>query len=158
LLIVDDDPAICAVMQMGLEADGTCRTTSAATADAALGIALYDRPDAAIIDAVLPQVPGLALACALVELGVPVLITSGEPLHQQLLSEAGCRFLQKPFHLSQLCAESRLLLDQGKQRLIDLAASLDRLANATGELADVLTQSRQLLQEARRQGAERRSL
>src|SRR5690242_1182140 len=111
LLVVDDDAAVASVMRMGLEADGTCRVTTGPGAMEALAAIEHDRPHAAIIDAVLPQVSGLVLARTVIDLGVPVLIVSGEPGHQKLLLEAGCPFLLKPFRLAQLAAETRLLLD-----------------------------------------------
>jgi DNA-binding response OmpR family regulator len=155
LLVVEDDPAVCAVMQMGLEADGSCRVTSAENARAALHIALHDRPDAAIIDAALPEVHGLALTRAVVGLEIPVLITSGDPTLQQRMIEAGCPFLVKPFGISQLVAETRQLFDAASQRMADLAASLDRMLNARRELAFVIEQSRCLVEESRRFRAER---
>src|SRR5262249_14229197 len=105
LLVVDDDAAVADVMRMGLEADGTCRVTMAPGATEALAAIERDRPDAAIIDAVLPRIPGLLLARTVIDLGVPVLIVSGDLALQKGLSEAGCPFLMKPFRLSQLAWE-----------------------------------------------------
>ena len=155
LLVVEDDPAVCSVMQMGLEADGSCRVTSAESARAALHIALDDRPDAAIIDAALPEVHGLALTRAVVGLEIPVLITSGDPALQERMVEVGCPFLVKPFGISQLVAETRQLFDAASQRMAELAASLDRMLNTRRELAFVIEQSRCLVEESRRLRAER---
>ena len=149
VLVVDDDIAVCEVMRMGLDADGTCRVTCAASAKEALAIALHDRPDAAIIDAVMPGVHGLALARTLIGIGVPVMIVSGEPKLQRQLAGVGCRFLEKPFRLSEVALELRLLLDDASRRTTDLAGCFDRLLNAEPELADVIEQSRRLSEEAR---------
>jgi CheY-like chemotaxis protein len=62
VLVVDDDIAVSEVIRMGLDADGTCRVTCAASAEEALALAQRDRPDAAIVDAAMPGVHGLALA------------------------------------------------------------------------------------------------
>jgi DNA-binding response OmpR family regulator len=155
LLVVEDDPAVCSVMQMGLEADGSCRVTSAESARAAFQIALHDRPDAAIIDAALPEVHGLALTRAVVGLGIPVLLTSGDPALQQRMAEVGCHFLVKPFGVAQLVAETRQLLDTTSQRMTELVASLDRMLTAGRELAFVIEQSRRLVEESHRLRAER---
>ena len=155
LLVVEDDPAVCSVMQMGLEADGSCRVTSAESARAALHIALDDRPDAAIIDAALPQVHGLALTRAVIGLEIPVLITSGDPALQERMVEVGCPFLVKPFGIAQLVTETRQLLDTASQRMAELTASLDRMLNSRCELAYVIEQSRRLVEESRRSRAER---
>jgi DNA-binding response OmpR family regulator len=158
LLVVEDDPAVCSVMQMGLEADGSCRVTGADSARAAFRIALHDRPDAAIIDAALPEVHGLALTRAVVGLEIPVLITSGDPALQERMVEVGCPFLVKPFGIGQLVTETRQLLDTASQRMAQLMASLDRMLTARRELAFVIEQSRRLVEESRRARAERVTL
>ena len=89
VLVVDDDIAVSEVMRMGLEADGTCRVTCAASAKEALAVALGDRPDAAIVDAIMPGVHGLALARTLIGIGIPVMIISGAPELQRRLAAAG---------------------------------------------------------------------
>jgi two-component system, OmpR family, response regulator MprA len=149
VLVVDDDIAVCEVMRMGLEADGTCRVTCAASAAEALSIALGDRPDAAIVDAVMPGVHGLALARTLIAMGIPVMIVSGEPTLQRRLADAGCRFLAKPFRLSEIAVQMRLLLDNATQRATDFAASFERLFNDGPEFAQVIEQSRRLAEESR---------
>jgi DNA-binding response OmpR family regulator len=149
VLVVDDDIAVCEVMRMGLEADGTCRVTGAASAEEALSVALGDRPDAAIVDAVMPGVHGLALARALIGIGIPVMIVSGDPRLQRRLAEAGCRFLAKPFRLSEITVEMRLLLDNATQRATDLSASFERLFNEGPEFAQMIEQSRRLAEESR---------
>ena len=121
LLVVDDDAATADVMRMGLEADGTCRVTIAPCATEALAAIERDPPHAAIIDAVLPRVPGLVLARTVIDLGVPVLIVSGDLAVQKGLAEAGCPFLLKPFRLSELAAETRMLLDTATARRIEVA-------------------------------------
>jgi CheY-like chemotaxis protein len=150
VLVVDDDPAICAVMQMGLEVDGSYRVSSAESAEATLDILDRDPPDAAIIDAVLPRVMGLVLARTVVDRGIPVLLTTGEPLFQQRMSEAGCRFLAKPFSLAQLVAETQRLIDEARERVAESARCLARLAEAGGELRQVLEQSQRLIEAGRR--------
>lgn len=154
VLVVDDDKAVSEVMRMALESDGAWRVSCASSADAALPILVHDRPDAAIIDAVMPQVPGLALARAAVEFGVPVLLVSGNPALQHDLAEAGCSFLFKPFRVSELIVETRKLMDDATRRKIDLAASLDRMFKSREELAHVIEHSRQLREQSRRLRAE----
>jgi len=97
LVVVDDEPAICELMQTALEANGSCRVTPAFSAVEAVAILQRDRPDAAIIDAVLPQVSGLRLAIQALDLGVPVLIATGELATQAKLEAVGCPYLSNPF-------------------------------------------------------------
>src|SRR6185312_17177211 len=79
VLVVDNDSAICDVMRLGLEADGTCRASTATAVDDALRIIDRDPPDAAVVDAIMPPGPGgLVFASRAVGLGVPVLIVTGD--------------------------------------------------------------------------------
>jgi len=155
LLVVDDDAAVADVMRMGLEADGTCRVTIALGAAEALEAIDVDRPHAAIIDAVLPRISGLVLARTVIEIGVPVLIVSGEPHLQKSLAEFGCPFLLKPFPLAQLAAETRLLLDTATARRAEVMRALDRMLAAKEELGEVAEQTRRLVEESRRSRVER---
>lgn len=134
VLVVDDEPAICELVQMVLEADGSCRVTRVSTAGDAMGILKHDRPDAALIDAVLPQVSGLQLATRAVDLGVPVLIVTGEPQTRDKLHAAGCPYLSKPFSIGTLVSETRALLDEAVQRRAELGLLLRPLVTKTAEL------------------------
>lgn len=134
VLIVDDEPAICELVQMVLEADGSCRVTPASSAGDAMTILERDRPDAAIIDAILPQASGLQLATRAIDLGVPVLIVTGEPQTRDKLRAVGCPYLPKPFQIGTLLTETRALLDEAAQRRAELAVLLHRLVAKTAEL------------------------
>jgi DNA-binding response OmpR family regulator len=131
ILVVDYDPGVSAVMQMGLEADGACRVTSALTAEDALRIIARDRPDAAIIAAFLPKLSGIDLASHALGRRIPVLLTCGHPETAVELERAGCRFLPKPFRIKTLLAETRALLDDAQQRGAALAIQLRRLVGKT---------------------------
>lgn len=133
---------------MGLEHDGQFRATCALTADDALAAVLRDRPEAAIIDAVLPKVSGLALARTVMDMNIPVLITTGEPEHQRRMTEANYPFIAKPFSISRLLIATRLLLGETTRRMEDLAASFDRMVHARRELAHVVQDSRHLADKA----------
>jgi len=86
------------------------------------------RPDAAIIDASLPRINGLTVARQLVDSGIPLLIISGHPTYLDLLTEARCPFLAKPFRTDDLLAALGPLLRDGKAQLAPVKAGLDRLA------------------------------
>jgi DNA-binding response OmpR family regulator len=150
LLVVDDDKAVTAVMQTALEADGRHRVTAAPGATEAIAVIWSHPTDAAIIDALLPRISGLALARAVIDLGVPTLIISGDPSHQQLLAEAGCPFLLKPVRISELLAETRMLLENAMDQRLQCARALDRMISAREALAEVQAQSRRLLEASRR--------
>jgi len=96
----------------------------------------------------MPGVHGLALARTLIDLGIPIMIMSGEPALQRQLAEAGCRFLPKPFRLVEISVEMRILLDNATRRAMDLRASFERFLEAQPEYAHVIEQSRQLSEES----------
>jgi DNA-binding response OmpR family regulator len=88
------------------------------------------RPDAAIIDATLPKVSGLALARQFIGFGIPSLIISGDPTQQERLAGIDCHFLAKPFRMDQLLSETKALIEEAEQRMARLKSDLERLANA----------------------------
>jgi DNA-binding response OmpR family regulator len=127
VLVIDPWPEICGVIQLALEADGSYRVTSAGTAPAAAIVLAADRPDLAIIDVVLPQVSGLTLASEAVDRGVPVLLMTAEPGTELKLEHAGCPFLKKPFHLEELRASVKTLLNETAQKRAQMTALLPQL-------------------------------
>jgi DNA-binding NtrC family response regulator len=127
ILVVDDDPAISSLMQEALETDGSYRVTAFTTVQDALAVIERDRPDAALIDALMPEISGLILARRLLDVGIPVLLVSGHPGMEETLERAGCRFLEKPFRVGTLLAEMQALLDDAARRQADLAMRLDEL-------------------------------
>lgn len=144
ILVVDNEAAICDVVRLGIEADGTCRASVATTIADALEILTRDPPDAAVVDAIMPlKQSGLAFASRAVDLGVPVLIVTGDPDMQQQLNTAGCRYLPKPFRLDDLAAELRALLDEATIRRARLAAQLHRLAANVEDLRKAQAEARE---------------
>lgn len=145
ILFVDDEPSICELMQMALETSGSCRVTTAMTGDQALSVLMQDRPDAVIVDAVLPKTSGLGIANVAVHFGIPVLIVTGEPATAEKLDQAGCPFLWKPFHIDTIVAEARALLAEANQRRAEVAMSLRRLTNSMEELRVALDRAREIV-------------
>jgi DNA-binding response OmpR family regulator len=139
VLIVEPDPDVRAVLRAAYRGEGIRRTTCAASAAAAAAIVQGDRPDAALVAAALDEHgDGLTLAKELIAMDIPVLIMTGSLEHQRHLIEAGCPFLSKPFGVSRLLAETRLLLDNAKGHNAVLAAILDRVLVAEPEATGTL--------------------
>ena len=156
VLLVEDHPDVRSALRTAFEADGIYRITTAADADEAGDVALRLRPDAALLDAVIPgRCSGLALARELISLDIPVLLISGEPQHLRRLADAGCRVLAKPFRLDTLFAETRLLLADAERRKADLAASLDRLLGTRAQVSRLIDEARSIVAETRRQREDR---
>jgi DNA-binding NtrC family response regulator len=142
LLVVDDEPTIREVVKMALEADGTYRVTAVSSAIDALAVLRHDRPNGAIIDAAMPSAPDTPLANQALLLGVPVLIITGAPPVQEILSAHDIPFLAKPFRIKDVIAETRLLLSESKERHAQLAMRMARMVANLAELRDLLRQSR----------------
>jgi DNA-binding response OmpR family regulator len=155
ILVVDDDPDVRGVLKAALEASRIYRATDASDADEALAVIARDRPDAAIIDAVLPRVSGLQLAVRVLEERVPVLLVSGQPVVEKKLEEQGLRFLPKPFRLAQLLAETRALLAEAALRQEELDRQLRRLADNTSSLMEARFVVRKAVERSRESRLER---
>lgn len=126
VLVVDNDVAVCDVLELAVEADGIYRASEATTIDDALRIIASDPTDAAVVDAIIPPGQGgLAFARQAIDFGVPVLIITDEPATQQQLTAVGCRYLPKPFRLEALAAELWALIDEATVQIARLSAQLD---------------------------------
>jgi DNA-binding response OmpR family regulator len=105
-----------------------------ASAVEAAAVVQGDRPDVVLVAAALDEPgDGLTLAKELIAMDIPVLIMTGSQEHQRRLIKAGCPFLSKPFGVARLLAETRLLLDNAKERNAALAAILARMLVAEPE-------------------------
>ena len=155
VLVVDNEPAICELVQLALEADGSCRVSSASNVDDALALLQRDPPDAAIIDAILPQSSGLQLAGQVLDRGLPVLIVTGEPATRERLESIGCPYLAKPFPINVLVAETKALLDDAHERRAQLALLLPRVVGKTTPLRIAMARLRE---GARRKHLRRRRI
>jgi DNA-binding response OmpR family regulator len=124
ILVVDDEPALCRLLTDALSPG--FRVSCAGTAAEALrllpeGIAL------AIVDVVLPDASGLAVARAAMARGITVLMVSGHPERCAALEAAGMPCLTKPFRLAALEARIAALLIDGTAHGRAMAAALDRV-------------------------------
>jgi DNA-binding response OmpR family regulator len=103
VLIVDDQPDIREVIKGGLE-DRGFRVLCAADG-CAMRYALATQPiDLVVLDMVLPDESGTALAAVARRRGVPVLLISGNPDVLRGEADLPGRCLAKPFRLSELAA------------------------------------------------------
>jgi two-component system, OmpR family, response regulator len=103
VLIVDDQPDIREVVKGGLEEHGY-RVLGAADGCAMRYALATEAVDLVVLDMVLPDESGLALAAVARRHGVPVLLISGSPDVLRRADELPGRCLAKPFRLSELAA------------------------------------------------------
>jgi two-component system, OmpR family, response regulator len=126
ILLVEDNPDVCAVIQSVLELEGGYRVTAAMKVRDAISELVFDPPDAALIDVVLPDGSGLDLARQVIGLGTPVILTTAHLEIREWLSEAGCPLLPKPFDFESLFTTLRNLIATAEERKAELLAALDR--------------------------------
>ena len=86
VLVVDDVPSVCDLISMTLRYEGFA-VHVAGSGDEALALAAQVRPDVAVLDVMLPDVNGFAVAERLVATGAPpaiLFLTSRDDLQSKL--------------------------------------------------------------------------
>jgi response regulator NasT len=105
ILIVDDDRLILATLGKGLR-DAGYRVSEASESFAALVMVARDKPDIALLDVRMPDMPGVKLAeCLASEHGVPFLFLSayGDPdIIQRANALGALGYLVKPLDVPQI--------------------------------------------------------
>lgn len=113
ILVVDDEPAITDAIAYTLRKEGY-RVEIAATGTEAIAAARRLRPDAIVLDVMLPGVDGLQVCRTLrAESTVPILLLSakGEEIDRVVGLELGADdYLGKPFAMRELLARVRAML------------------------------------------------
>ncbi len=114
VLVVDDDPAFRESMQAQLEAEGF-QVLTAATAGEGRELARRRRPDAIVLDVLLPDQDGLDLLRELKQgpetAGIPVLIVSVSESGLRAFTLGAAEWLRKPLDRAEVAATLRRLVD-----------------------------------------------
>jgi two-component system, OmpR family, response regulator MprA len=112
LLVVDDDPGVLSMLRRGLTLEGY-RVQVAPDAEAGLVLARSARPDAIILDVMLPGMDGFEACRILRQLGpTPILmLTARDTVQDKIegLDSGADDYLVKPFALGELLARLRAL-------------------------------------------------
>lgn len=110
LVIAEDSPHMLRLLEMTLRKAGHT-WTACADGDAALASIRAEKPDAALLDIIMPGMDGLSVLAALKEdpgtSGIPVIMLTarGQTLTRQQAENSGASaFLTKPFSPTELLA------------------------------------------------------
>jgi DNA-binding response OmpR family regulator len=132
ILVVEDEPTLADAVLARLNAAGF-DTAYAATGPAAVAVAREERPDALVLDVMLPGFDGLEVCRRLQEEApVPVLMLTARDAESDLLAGLGAGaddYLTKPFSMRELIARITALL-----RRVDLVRA--QALRANGHSAD----------------------
>jgi two-component system OmpR family response regulator len=114
VLVVDDEPTLAELLQMALRYEGWDVRT-AGNGRAALDLARQFRPDAVVLDVMLPDIDGLQVLHRLRSAGddVPVLfLTAKDAVEDRIagLTAGGDDYVTKPFSLEEVVARLRGLI------------------------------------------------
>lgn len=152
IAVIDDDPLICDLLADALGdfgADVHCVTTGRSGRKLLTG----KRFNLAIIDVVLPDASGLALAAIAANENTPVLLLTGHPramvrLKQYEILNIPC--LLKPFGLVQLRTETERVMAESHQNVERIKGGMARLrANLAGS-EEAIANSERLINVSRR--------
>ncbi len=119
ILVIDDEPQICRLLTVTLEANAY-RVLTAATGQEGLALAAQHRPAVVILDLGLPDLSGQEILRRLREWSnVPVLILSvqdDEAGKVAALDAGADDYVTKPFNTSELLARLRVALRRASQQ------------------------------------------
>jgi two-component system response regulator MprA len=120
ILIVDDEPAVASMLREHLALRGY-RVDVAENAGDAVMLASLDRPDAVVLDLMLPEISGERIFVGLRELdeSIPIVLLSGmvdDGVARRLLAAGAFDYLRKPANLERLFATLALAVAAGRDR------------------------------------------
>jgi two-component system OmpR family response regulator len=112
ILLVDDDPSIRRITQIGLTGVGKFEVVLASSGTEALDLVISEKPDLILLDVMMPRMDGPATLSKLRELGVldhvPVIFMTAKVQKQEVeayLELGACGVVSKPFDPMTLSAQ-----------------------------------------------------
>jgi DNA-binding NtrC family response regulator len=154
ILIVDDEPAVCGLIQNYLGSRGY-EVVSAATCEAALQVCRESPPDLAIVDHSMPDGTGIDLIPRVLAIDseLPIVILTGHAtvdLAVRAMSSGAAHFLPKPVEMPALAVIVKRLLEGQRIRRRDLADHSREAREAIDPFAGESAAIRRLFEEAKR--------
>jgi DNA-binding NtrC family response regulator len=152
IVVIDDDRLICELIVNALASSGAavqCVTRGRSGRKLLVG----KRFDLAIIDVILPDASGIALAAIAANENTPVLLITGHPngtarlKHYDLL-DLPC--LLKPFDLVRLRTEAERVMAESRRNIQQIRDGMVRWRANLAAWEDVMANSRRLIEDSRR--------
>jgi DNA-binding response OmpR family regulator len=148
ILFIEDESVICELATSRLEDwTGTEVECVAGGKEAAQKIR-SDHYSLAVIDCLLPDLPGLQLAELAVNENIAVLLMTGHPDIIAKLEATDFPYLCKPFSFDELLLRSQAAVADARNNIQRVKASLAVLKSRQEALAATLNQSKALMLEA----------
>ena len=158
ILVVESDPGVAEFLLGVLQLEFAALVTSANTA--ALGAEALETAafDLAIIDALMPDLPGYILAEQAVAKNVPALLCTGDANASTELDRHGFPHLAKPFEIPALVYAAAAIITHAAENLSRVKASLARLQMSATGLQATMNESGRLIRQSRALVSKRSSM
>jgi CheY-like chemotaxis protein len=118
ILVIDDEPGICQVIQMAFKVLTSWEALLAFSGGAGIAVAAAEQPDAILLDVMMPQVDGLSTVEKLranpKTRATPIILLTAKAQardREQFSRLAIAGVITKPFKAPALVGQIRLLLD-----------------------------------------------
>lgn len=134
ILVVDDEPLLCDLFRGWLHDDLGADVECSMTATFAAQMVVSKHYNLALIDAVLPDASGIALAELAASQNTPVLLISGYSDVIDKLGRFGFPTLKKPFVSSRLLAEATSVMRHAGENILCVKASAGEMRLRTQAL------------------------
>jgi len=154
-LVVDDDDDVARALAAGLTESCRAAVMRAGDGETATRCLQNQHLDLAVIDVLLPDMSGFALAKRAADRNVPALLMSGHPREQEACRTHEYPHLDKPFALSALTAAAREAVTGARENIARLHKSYARLTATLGQTERVISESQLVREESRRLRATR---
>jgi DNA-binding response OmpR family regulator len=148
IAVIDNDPSSCQLIADALRDTGT-QIVCAATGRLGRRLLTSGPFDLALIEAVLPDASGIALAEIAANENTPVLLMTGRASATKRLEDFDCPWLLKPIDLVRLHAETKKVMDESQQNVQRVKESRARYFASLAGFADAMADTTRLLEISR---------
>jgi DNA-binding NtrC family response regulator len=151
ILIIDDEPSICGVIQDYFETSQGMTVQCAHTGSEATRMLTQQQYDLAVIGISLPGTSSIELAALAANGNTPVLLMTGDPVLHLTMQQFAFPYMAKPFTLDALRTAAAQVMRDRTRYVVALKASLERLRANRNALMKAMAESDRVLDVVRTQ-------